>query len=196
MQRSPVPHWWPAAAGLGASSVSATGEGEPQPGGTLIVAGDPDVLWMDPAAAYSAADYQFQRMTLRGLFDYPNSGTLEERATPLPDLAVEVPTQENGGSLRRRPDLHDRAARRRRVERRRAATRRRRRRRARRQADVQPGAGLRRPRLLPRHDRRPARVLRRVRRGGARDRADPRVHRVQRDRRRHRRRRLARCSSR
>ena len=52
---------------------------------------------MDPTAAYSAADYQFQRMTLRGLFDYPNSGTLEERATPLPDLAVEVPTQENGG---------------------------------------------------------------------------------------------------
>ena len=84
-------------AGLGATSVSATGEGEPQPGGTLIVAGDPDVLWMDPAAAYSAADYQFQRMTLRGLFDYPNSGTLEERATPLPDLAVEVPTEENGG---------------------------------------------------------------------------------------------------
>ncbi len=84
-------------AGLGASSVSATGEGEPQPGGTLIVAGDPDVLWMDPTAAYSAADYQFQRMTLRNLFDYPNSGTLEERATPLPDLAVEVPTPENGG---------------------------------------------------------------------------------------------------
>ena len=97
MQRSLVPHWWPAAAGLGATSVSATGEGEPQPGGTLIVAGDPDVLWMDPTAAYSAADYQFQRMTLRGLFDYPNSGTLEERATPLPDLAVEVPTEENGG---------------------------------------------------------------------------------------------------
>ncbi len=84
-------------AGLGATSVSATGEGEPQPGGTLIVAGDPDVLWMDPTAAYSAADYQFQRMTLRNLFDYPNSGTLEERATPLPDLAVEVPTEENGG---------------------------------------------------------------------------------------------------
>ena len=85
------------AAGLGASAASATGEGEPQPGGTLIVAGNPDVLWMDPTAAYSAADYQFQRMTLRGLFDYPNSGTLEERATPQPDLAVEIPTVENGG---------------------------------------------------------------------------------------------------
>jgi peptide/nickel transport system substrate-binding protein len=55
------------------------------------------VLFMDPAAAYSAADYQFQRMTLRGLFDYQAGGTLEERATPLPDLALEVPTQENGG---------------------------------------------------------------------------------------------------
>jgi peptide/nickel transport system substrate-binding protein len=86
-----------AAAGLGAVPAAASGEGEPQPGGTLIVAGDPDVLWMDPAAAYSAADYQFQRMTLRGLFDYSASGTLEEKATPLPDIAVEVPTQENGG---------------------------------------------------------------------------------------------------
>ena len=86
------------AAGLGATGASASsGGGEPQQGGTLIVAGNPDVLWMDPTAAYSAADYQFQRMTLRGLFDYPNSGTLEERATPLPDLAVEVPTVENGG---------------------------------------------------------------------------------------------------
>ena len=92
-------------------------------------------------------------------------------------------------SLRRRPHLHDRATRRRRVERRRAASRRRRGRRARRQADVQPCSGLRRPRLLPRHDRRPGRVLRGVRRGGARDRADPRLHRVQRHRRRHRRRR-------
>jgi peptide/nickel transport system substrate-binding protein len=88
-----------AGAGIGAatSTATASGGGEPQRGGTLIVAGNPDVLWMDPAAAYSAADYQFQRMTLRGLFDYPNSGTLEERATPQPDLAVEIPTAENGG---------------------------------------------------------------------------------------------------
>ena len=85
------------AAGLGATGASASGEGSPQTGGTLIVAGSPDVLWMDPAAAYSAADYQFQRMTLRGLFDYSASGTLEEKATPLPDIALDVPTQENGG---------------------------------------------------------------------------------------------------
>jgi hypothetical protein len=85
------------AAGLGATGASATSGGEPLQGGTLIVAGNPDVLWMDPTAAYSAADYQFQRMTLRNLFDYPNSGTLEERATPLPDLAVEVPTRPAAG---------------------------------------------------------------------------------------------------
>jgi peptide/nickel transport system substrate-binding protein len=84
-------------AGLGATGVSASGGSEPQPGGTLIVAGNPDVLFMDPAAAYSAADYQFQRMTLRGLFDYVAEGTIEERATPRPDLATEIPTLENGG---------------------------------------------------------------------------------------------------
>jgi peptide/nickel transport system substrate-binding protein len=84
-------------AGAGVGSTAASGSSEPQQGGTLIVAGGPDVLWMDPAAAYSAADYQFQRMTLRGLFDYKAEGTIEDKATPRPDIALEVPTQENGG---------------------------------------------------------------------------------------------------
>jgi peptide/nickel transport system substrate-binding protein len=86
-----------ACAGVGTTTVTASSDGEPQPGGTLIVAGGQDVLFMDPTAAYSAADYQFQRMTLRGLFDYKAEGTIEERATPLPDLATEIPTIENGG---------------------------------------------------------------------------------------------------
>ena len=35
--------------GLGATAASATGEGEPQQGGTLIVAGNPDVTgWTRP----------------------------------------------------------------------------------------------------------------------------------------------------
>jgi peptide/nickel transport system substrate-binding protein len=87
----------PIGGAVGATTAPAAADGEPQQGGTLVVAGGPDVLFMDPTAAYSAADYQFQRMTLRGLFDYRASGSLEEKATPLPDIAVEVPTQENGG---------------------------------------------------------------------------------------------------
>jgi peptide/nickel transport system substrate-binding protein len=84
-----------AAVVTGVSQTSASGE--PQTGGTLIVAGGQDVLYMDPAASYSAADYAFQRMTLRGLFDYQAGANVEERTTPRADLAVEVPTVENGG---------------------------------------------------------------------------------------------------
>src|SRR5262245_57147165 len=84
-------------AGAGVGSTAASGSVEPQTGGTLIVAGGDDVARMDPAAAYSAADYQFQRMTLRGLFDFKAEGSILDRATPLPDIAVEVPTRENGG---------------------------------------------------------------------------------------------------
>jgi peptide/nickel transport system substrate-binding protein len=82
-----------ASTGLGTGHVAAA----PTAGGTLVVAGGQDVLFMDPAAAYSAADYEFQRMTLRGLFDYHAGDTVEERTTPQPDIAVEVPTVENGG---------------------------------------------------------------------------------------------------
>ena len=84
------------AVGLGPVA-AASGEGEPQTGGTLVVAGGQDVLYMDPAAAYSAADYEFQRMTLRGLFDYQAGANVEEQTTPHPDIAVEIPTVENGG---------------------------------------------------------------------------------------------------
>jgi peptide/nickel transport system substrate-binding protein len=84
-------------AGAGVGSTAASSSSEPQQGGTLIVAGGDDVARMDPAAAYSAADYQFQRMTLRGLFDYKAEGSMQDRTTPLPDLAVEIPTRENGG---------------------------------------------------------------------------------------------------
>jgi len=46
---------------------AAEAGGEPQSGGTLVVAGGQDVVFMDPATSYSAADYEFQRMTLRGI---------------------------------------------------------------------------------------------------------------------------------
>ena len=84
-------------AGLSTTAASASGDEPAQTGGTLVVAGGEDVLYMDPAAAYSAADYQLQRVTLRGLFDYQAGVDVAERTTPQADLAVEVPTQENGG---------------------------------------------------------------------------------------------------
>ena len=86
-----------AAAAVGTGATAAQAGGEPQSGGTLVVAGGQDVLYMDPTAAYSAADYEFQRMTLRGLFDYQAGANVEERTTPHPDIAVEIPAVENGG---------------------------------------------------------------------------------------------------
>jgi peptide/nickel transport system substrate-binding protein len=66
-------------------------------GGTLRVAGGPDVLYLDPAAAYSKGDYQIMRATMRALFDYVPDEDMEVATTPVPDLAVEIPTVENGG---------------------------------------------------------------------------------------------------
>ena len=70
--------------GIAAPRISASAE--PQSGGTLIVAGGDDVLYMDPAAAYSAADYELQRLTLRGLFDYQAGDDVATRTTPMPEI--------------------------------------------------------------------------------------------------------------
>jgi len=83
------------------SAASSTDETTPaadgKAGGTLVVGGGADVLYLDPAAAYSAGDYQIQRAILRGLFDYVASDDSTERTTPQADIAVEVPTSANGG---------------------------------------------------------------------------------------------------
>ncbi|MFS0732014.1 ABC transporter substrate-binding protein [Microbacterium sp. 1P10UB] len=66
-------------------------------GGTLKLAGNSDVLYLDPAAAYSAPDYQIHRALTRTLFaQVPGQGDTD--ATEIvADLATEIPTQENGG---------------------------------------------------------------------------------------------------
>lgn len=66
-------------------------------GGTLLLAGNSDVLYLDPAAAYSPGDYAIGRAIYRGLFDYIPSEDLSEATTPRADIAVEVPTIDNGG---------------------------------------------------------------------------------------------------
>lgn len=66
-------------------------------GGTLKLAGNSDVLYLDPAASYSAPDYQIHRALTRTLFaQMPGEGDTD-RSEIVPDLALEIPTQENGG---------------------------------------------------------------------------------------------------
>jgi len=51
---------------------------------------------VDPAAAYYAVSHQLIRLFTRQLFSYPTA--LDESGLrPIPDLAVEMPTEENGG---------------------------------------------------------------------------------------------------
>ncbi|MCI2956539.1 ABC transporter substrate-binding protein [Agromyces atrinae] len=71
--------------------------GDAATGGTLKLAGNSDVLYLDPAASYSAPDYQIHRALTRTLFaQIPGQG--DSDATEIvPDLALEIPTRENGG---------------------------------------------------------------------------------------------------
>ena len=65
-------------------------------GGTLRYFGPGGMDHVDPAAAYYAFSHQMIRLFTRQLFSYPT--TLDESALrPVPDLAVEIPTVQNGG---------------------------------------------------------------------------------------------------
>jgi len=66
-------------------------------GGTLKLAGNSDVLYLDPAASYSAPDYQIHRALTRTLFaQVPGEGG-SDATEIVPDIALEIPTRENGG---------------------------------------------------------------------------------------------------
>src|SRR4051812_27282709 len=68
----------------------------PRLGGTLRYYGPGGMDHVDPAAAYYAFSHQMIRLFTRQLFSYRT--TLDESALrPVPDLAVEIPTVENGG---------------------------------------------------------------------------------------------------
>ncbi|KAA9106570.1 ABC transporter substrate-binding protein [Microbacterium rhizomatis] len=73
------------------------GGGDATTGGTLKLAGNSDVLYLDPAASYSAPDYQIHRALTRTLFaQVPGQGDTD-RSEIVPDLALEIPTEDNGG---------------------------------------------------------------------------------------------------
>lgn len=74
-----------------------SGGGDAATGGTLKLAGNSDVLYLDPAASYSAPDYQIHRALTRTLFaQIPGQGDTD-RSEVVADLALEIPTEENGG---------------------------------------------------------------------------------------------------
>src|SRR5687768_7245784 len=78
------------AGGSGGDSGSAS------KGGTLKLAGNADVLHLDPSSAYSVAEYQIHRATTRNLISQVVDPDAEAGgAVPAADLAVELPTTEN-----------------------------------------------------------------------------------------------------
>jgi len=78
------------------TATQGSGNSDATAGGTLLVAGNADVLYMDPASSYSAQDSQLHRLITRSLFaDLPDGDTGASKIVP--DLALEVPTMENGG---------------------------------------------------------------------------------------------------
>lgn len=71
--------------------------GDAATGGTLKLAGNSDVLYLDPAASYSAPDYQIHRALTRTLFaQVPGEGN-SDTSEIVADLALEIPTLDNGG---------------------------------------------------------------------------------------------------
>lgn len=73
-------------------------DSEGKAGGTLLVAGNADVLYMDPASSYSPQDSQLHRLMTRSLFAYmPDEDSDVGASKIVPDLALEIPTIENGG---------------------------------------------------------------------------------------------------
>ncbi|WP_164478204.1 ABC transporter substrate-binding protein [Microbacterium sp. ABRD28] len=81
----------------GGGETDASGGDDAATGGTLRLAGNSDVLYLDPAAAYSAPDYQIHRTLTRTLFAHVPTGNDTGNTEIVPDLALEIPTVENGG---------------------------------------------------------------------------------------------------
>ncbi|HJQ01178.1 MAG TPA: ABC transporter substrate-binding protein [Jatrophihabitans sp.] len=74
-------------------------DGPPRYGGTLRLYGPGSMDHLDPACAYYALGGQIIRLFARQLFSYRAVRDLRDQAaiTPVPDVAAEVPTRDNGG---------------------------------------------------------------------------------------------------
>ncbi len=70
-------------------------EGKPVKGGTLKMLGAGDIDHMDTASAYYTVSYTLLRAISRQLVTYPNTTDKDKAATPVPDLATEIPQPTN-----------------------------------------------------------------------------------------------------
>ena len=86
-----------AGCGVGKSDSSSGDEdaGKPIKGGTLNMLGVGDVDYMDPNVSYYSGGYLGLRLWSRQLFTFPAKKGETEK--PVPDLATEIPTADNGG---------------------------------------------------------------------------------------------------
>lgn len=83
------------ACGGGGGGGGAGGPGHK--GGTLTVVGKDDVDHLDTAAGYYNVTYGLFRAVTRQLFTYRTDKDFKKENKPVPDLATEVPTKDNGG---------------------------------------------------------------------------------------------------
>ena len=85
-----------AACGASTNESSTTGA-QPVLGGTLRLVGSSDVDHLDTASGYYTTTYTLERAFARQLFSYPASTDVTKANTPVPDIATELPTKDNGG---------------------------------------------------------------------------------------------------
>lgn len=71
--------------------------GTPRSGGTLRYVGDDDVDHLDTASGYYTVTSTLMRTFTRQLFTYPAEEDPTDGIMPVPDLATELPTRDNGG---------------------------------------------------------------------------------------------------
>ena len=71
--------------------------GNPVTGGTLKLLGSSDVDHLDTASAYYTASYTLERTYARQLFSYPAATDTTAANNPVPDVATEMPTTDDGG---------------------------------------------------------------------------------------------------
>ena len=82
----------------GGSATSLSGQSaKPQTGGTLKLAGQGDIDFLDPTAGYNTDTHTLERAWTRQLFSNPASTDAKTVAGVVPDVASEIPTEANGG---------------------------------------------------------------------------------------------------
>lgn len=89
-------------AGCAGGGDGASAEGGPRAGGTLRIVGSSDVGHLDPASVASVGAYGLVRTFARTLFGTLASNDFQETLPVRPDVAVRIPTRENGDVSRNR----------------------------------------------------------------------------------------------